>query len=789
MASNLDGNDRPTHTGDMTDDDIYKRDSAEVMELQDFNGTMKNYDLEPDFVHQRTHSVGTFDEQDCYDEGDSDAVYIAQARDTLNQPFPLRSKVMSFCVGLFVAVGGFLFGYDTGLINSLTDMQMFQKNMAPDHTSFTNSEFSILVSFLSLGTFFGALVAPWIAGKYGRKPTIIFSTAVIFTIGNSLQVAAHSLRLLVAGRVISGFGIGIISAVVPLYQAEAAEKSLRGAIISSYQWSITIGLLISNAVSQRTYGMQTAAAYRIPIGLQYVWSAILAVGMVFLPESPRFYVLKDQLIKAGKSLSFLRGVPIEDPRLLEELVEIKATYDYEASFGRSSIWDCFRSSENRPKQELRMFTGIAIQAFQQFSGINFIFYYGSTFFKNTGINNHFTVSLITYAVNVAFNVPGMFFVEYFGRRKVLLVGGVLIATSNFLVAIVGTTLHTNYVSKIVIAFVCFFIASFSASWGGVVWVISAELFPLGVREKCTAICAAVNWLSNFVCALIIPYIINTRNTVHISAGCRIFFIWGPLNALGTIIVYFTVYETSGLRLEEITELYRNSKNCFDSVRCNKILRERPIVMSAQPMVNMLHDLQARNTHDHPRPSVSPSAAIPRNSIHGGAPFGRAPDRMSLSTDDVDPHFSHSLYRRHSKQSQDGNYATEAQFEEEDLGQSKDLDITQNIVDLGNGLGLNTYKRGPPSILTESSIDDGDLSYTGDSATDGKHSTTVNEYMANLTSSTASNGASSYSSFYANHRKTGDTSSGQSEVDWSQFLSHRSEASSSRNTAEDPGTQE
>lgn len=280
----------------------------------------------------------------------------------LSQPLPLRSNIMSVLVGIFVAVGGFLFGYDTGLINSITDMPYVKTYISPNHSYFTTNQIAMLVSFLSLGTFFGALIAPYISDSYGRKPTIMFSTAVIFSIGNSLQVASNGLVLLIVGRVISGIGIGIISAVVPLYQAEAAQKNLRGAIISSYQWAITIGLLVSSAVSQGTHSKNSPSSYRIPIGLQYVWSSVLAVGMIFLPESPRYYVLKDELNKAAKSLSFLRGLPIEDPRLLEELVEIKATYDYEASFGPSTLMDCFRTSENRPKQVLRIFTGIAIQA-------------------------------------------------------------------------------------------------------------------------------------------------------------------------------------------------------------------------------------------------------------------------------------------------------------------------------------------------------------------------------------------------------------------------------------------
>ena len=264
--------------------------------------TINEYDIEIDSNYDTIYT----------DDSDIDAASMIFKTEPIKQ-----NNYISFLVGIFVAVGGFLFGYDTGLINSLTEMPYVKAHLAPNHHAFTTTQLSILVSFLSLGTFVGALITPNASDRVGRKIMIIFSTAVIFSIGNSLQVGAKSIDLLVAGRFISGLGIGVISAIVPSYQAEAAKKNLRGAIISTYQWAITWGLLASSAVAQGTRSKNSAASYRVPIGLQYVWSCILAVGMCFLPESPRYYVLKDQLDKAAKSLSFLRGVPVQDSGLLE----------------------------------------------------------------------------------------------------------------------------------------------------------------------------------------------------------------------------------------------------------------------------------------------------------------------------------------------------------------------------------------------------------------------------------------------------------------------------------------
>ncbi|SCU92010.1 LADA_0F13630g1_1 [Lachancea dasiensis] len=562
------------------------------------------------------------------------------------QPAREQSGIMSILVGVFVAVGGFLYGYDTGLINNVSEMQYVKAHFAQNHEQFTAREMSILVSFLSLGTFVGALVAPVTSDAYGRKTTVIFSTFFIFMVGNSLQVAASGMTLLVLGRVFSGVGVGFISAVVPLYQSEAAQKQIRGAIICTYQWAITWGLLVSSAVSQATHNRNDASSYRIPIGLQYLWSCILGLGMIFLPESPRYYVLKDQLDLAAKSLSFLRGVPEDDTGLLEELVEIKANYDYEMSFGSFTYLDCFRSSKGRTKQTLRMFTGISIQAFQQFSGINFIFYYGVNFFSKTGIEKSYLVSLITYAVNVGFNVPGLFLVEYMGRRKVLLLGGTLMTIANFIIAIVGCVEKSVVADKVLIAFVCLFIASFSATWGGCVWAISAELYPLGIRSKSTAICAAANWLVNFICALITPYLVDTG--AHTSSlGTKIFFIWGSLNAVAVVIVYLTVYETRGLTLEEIDLLYRLSPNSVASPAWNSKIRNSP---GSIREIRISRQRDGRHEHE---PHVS------------------QPSRSDSSYEDPSP-----LKRVES--------------------------ANNNYVDLGNGLGLNSYNRGPPSVLMNSS---------------------------------------------------------------------------------------
>ncbi|EGW31414.1 uncharacterized protein SPAPADRAFT_51431 [Spathaspora passalidarum NRRL Y-27907] len=479
----------------------------------------------------------------------------------------LRQKSSSnsaIIVGLVAAMGGFLYGYDTGLINGLLEMPYVYENFASDGLTFTTHERALTVAMLSLGTFVGALIAPLISDNYGRKFSIILSSTLVFNVGNVLQIASTELPLLAAGRFISGISVGILSAIVPLYQAEASPKWVRGSIVFTYQWAITWGLLIASAVCQGTRKMNNSGSYRIPIGLQFLWALILCTGMLFLPESPRYYVQKNNIQKALDALSKLRRLRPDDADLIEELVEIKANYDYELSFGKTTILDCFRSGGGRHKQKLRMLTGIGVQFFQQCSGINFIFYYGVNFFLNTGVQNSYIMSFITYLVNMIFTIPGIILIDTIGRRKLLLWGGVGMAVSNFIIAICGVSISQTEINSILsVSFSCVFILFFAGSWGGCTWALCSDIYSISIRQKAVAITAATNWLVNFIFAYITPYLIDTG--LHTAAiGNKIFFMWGGFNALAVVFVYFTVYETKGLKLEEVDYMYAHCTTAMSS---------------------------------------------------------------------------------------------------------------------------------------------------------------------------------------------------------------------------------
>ncbi|KAI6086866.1 hexose transporter [Hypoxylon rubiginosum] len=468
-------------------------------------------------------------------------------------------------IGFFVAFGGVLFGYDTGTISGILAMDYWQTLFSTGyvntkgHLDVSPSQSSAIVSILSAGTFFGALTSPLLADHIGRRLGLIVSSFV-FCIGVILQTAATALPLFLAGRFFAGFGVGLISALIPLYQSETAPRWIRGAIVGAYQFAITIGLLLAAIVDYATQYRQDTGSYRIPIAVQFAWAIILIVGMFILPETPRFLIKKGQHDKAARSLSKLRRLDPKHASIEAELQEIQANHDYEMSIGKANYLDCFRGPMLK-----RQLTGMGIQALQQLTGINFIFYYGTQYFKNSGIQDSFTIQVITSCINVVSTLPGLYAVDKVGRRPLLLWGAVGMCVSQFIVAMLGTlttgqdadgniVVYNVAAQKAGIAFICFYIFFFASTWGPLAWVVTGEIFPLKTRAKSLSMTTATNWLLNWAIAYSTPYLVNYGEG-YANLQSKIFFVWFGACFLCIAFVYFFIYETKGFSLEEVDELY------------------------------------------------------------------------------------------------------------------------------------------------------------------------------------------------------------------------------------------
>ncbi|KAJ3377543.1 hypothetical protein HDU84_008529, partial [Entophlyctis sp. JEL0112] len=433
------------------------------------------------------------------------------------RPVSFKTALPGIIVCCVAAFGGFLFGFDTGTISGNIAMDSWLRRFGaydPSATDFAwyipSSTKSVVVSIMAVGEFGGALLSSPVADSVGRRFGVVIGCLVL-SIGVAMQTGAPELGVFIAGRVIGGFGIGLVSGIVPMYQSECAPKWIRGTVVSAYQWFITIGILIANVVNNATKDFSDDSAFRIPIGIQMAFAFVLAVGMVCLPESPRYLVKKGDTEAARASLARLNaGNSLElQAELDAELKEISEAFAVEVAQNQSTYADCFKRNDR--KNLLRTMTGIAIQGFQQLTGVNFIFYYGTTFFKQAGFSNSFTISMVTSSVNMLATIPSFYLIEKLGRRPLLFWGAVIMCVCEFIVAIVGVAVGSDNQSAqtVLVVFVCIYIAAFACTWGPIAWVVLNEVNPLNIRAKAVSMGTASNWFWNFLIGFVTPYLVDS----------------------------------------------------------------------------------------------------------------------------------------------------------------------------------------------------------------------------------------------------------------------------------------
>ncbi len=409
-------------------------------------------------------------------------------------PYHLRRPPFAAHIPLVVDIS---FGYDTGYIAGCKEMESFlgvYGDLQADGTyKLSTGTDSLITSILSAGTFIGALAASTIGDWLGRRLGIAIYV-LVFSAGVALQTGGTSIGAFAAGRVLAGLGVGGTSVLVPVYQAECAPRRIRGMIVSGYQWFITVGLLVAAVVVDQTKGHKGKSAYQIPIGIQFVWGAILAGGLLVLPESPRWLLYKGREEAARASLARLASQDPDSEAVSAEYDEIVATLENEHKTGGGRWADCLRQGPHRVFQ--RIVTGMLLQAFSQLSGINFIFYYGTSFFTASGISNPFLITIATNVVNVGMTIPGMLLVDRLGRRPMLLYGSAGMAVSQLIVAAVGVArpITDQAAQKVLVAFVCIFIAHFASCMAPLSWIVTSELPPYALRTKSMSLSTASNWI-------------------------------------------------------------------------------------------------------------------------------------------------------------------------------------------------------------------------------------------------------------------------------------------------------
>ncbi|CAA7268957.1 unnamed protein product [Cyclocybe aegerita] len=494
---------------------------------------------------------------------------------------PVTWKAYLMCA--FATFGGIFFGYDSGYINGVSGSSLFIEAVeGPGATALTSSHQSLIVSILSCGTFFGALMAGDFADWIGRRTTVILG-CFVYVAGCVVQTAttvnnqSQALGLIVSGRLLAGFGVGHVSATIIMYMSEICPRKVRGALVAGYQFCITVGILLAACVVYATQDREDTGQYRIPIAIQFAWGLILGVGLFFLPESPRYYVKRNNHEAARLSLSKLRGQPTDSEYIESELAEIIANAEYEKKVMPNTTYfgtwaQCFSGSVWEAKSNLRRtILGTSLQMMQQWTGVNFIFYYSTPFLQSTGaISNTFLISLIFTLINVLSTPISFWTIERFGRRPLLIWGALGMLICQFIVAIVGDTVGFNHTHlndagdqiadniaavNAQIAFICFFIFFFASTWGPGAWVVIGEIFPIPIRSRGVGLSTASNWLWNTIIAVITPYMVNEDEG---NLRSNVFFVWGGLCTCAFVYSYFLVPETKGLTLEQVDRMFEET---------------------------------------------------------------------------------------------------------------------------------------------------------------------------------------------------------------------------------------
>ncbi|KAK3995298.1 quinate permease [Cladorrhinum sp. PSN332] len=492
-------------------------------------------------------------------------------------PSALIKNFRVFRIAAFACIGGVLYGYNQGMFSGVLAMPSFQKHMGEYTTNQTKKGW--LTAILELGAWIGTLLSGFIAEVLSRKYAVLVASAV-FMIGVVIQATAVSVGhdAILAGRFVTGMGVGSLAMIIPIYNSEVAPPEVRGALVATQQLAICFGIMISfwidygtNFIGGTTLETQTDAAWLIPTCLQLAPAAVLFVGMIFMPFSPRWLVHHGREEEARKGLASLRGLPIDHELVELEFLEIKAQSLFEKrsiaelfpQLREQTAWNTFKLQFVAIKklfQTKAMFRRVVVATvtmfFQQWSGINAILYYAPSIFKQLGLDETETSLLATGVVGIVMflaTIPAVLWIDKVGRKPVLTIGAIGMATCHIIVAVIVAKNIDSWKDHAAagwaaVCMVWLFVIHFGYSWGPCAWIIVAEIWPLSTRPYGVALGASSNWMNNFIVGQVTPDMLE-----RITYGTYILF--GLLTYLGAVFIWFFVPETKRLTLEEMDVIF------------------------------------------------------------------------------------------------------------------------------------------------------------------------------------------------------------------------------------------
>ena len=314
---------------------------------------------------------------------------------------------------------------------------------------------------------------------------------------------------------------------------------------------ITFGILVGNLVVFGTESENDRTSWQIPMGIAFLWAFILAVGMVFFPETPRYDFNRGRIAQARRSLSLFYGVSQEHTANSNEIAQMESKAMAEKRGGSRHWTETFTG----PSMTYRIILGATLQAFQQLTGANYFFYYGNTVFQSTGLDNAFVTQIILGSVNFVSTLFGLWLISTVSRRKCLIGGAAWMFVCFMVFASLGEFklsrpdgTNDPAIGGAMIAFSCLFIAAFASTWGPLVWTVVSEMYPTRYRALCIGIATASNWIFTFLIAFFTPFITA-------GIGFAYGYVFGGCCFLAIFIVYFFVIESKGRSLEEIDTMY------------------------------------------------------------------------------------------------------------------------------------------------------------------------------------------------------------------------------------------
>ncbi len=429
-------------------------------------------------------------------------------------------------ISLVAALAGILFGYDTGVISGAILFINDQFHLSAEMNG-------LVVSAVLLGAIIGSLLSGRVTDHFGRR-NLLITVAIIFALASIITAFAETIFTLVLGRIVVGIAIGIASYTAPLYISEIAPAKHRGALVSLNQLAISVGILLSYIVD---YFFAQHSAWRWMLGVGAVPAVFLFVGMLLLPDSPRWMVSKDRMEHALLILRRIRGEHIE---VEAELQSIKDSLSVQKTH-----WSALFSKNIRPA--LMVAAGLAIV--QQFVGINTILYYAPTILTITnyqGVTGAILSAIPIGIVFVVFTIIGLPLIDKWGRRPLLLLGLVGMGVGLALLAwVFSHPDRTLFLQGLSLFSMLLYIACFAFSLGPIMWLMIAELFPLSMRGWGSSLATSINWASNMLVTftfLMLVKHLGTSGTFSVYLGFTI---------LSIVFVYFCVPETKNVTLEQI----------------------------------------------------------------------------------------------------------------------------------------------------------------------------------------------------------------------------------------------